>query len=324
MKTNLKISVIIPILNEEASLKKLLNNLLTQTLKPDEIIICDGGSSDKSISIIDNYKKKYKSIKLVYKKSTCRGSGRNLAINESKNNFIAMIDAGTFPINNWLEKLSEPMANDNTVKIVYGSVIPIRDKIFDKCLATITIGKFYKNCVLNPSVSSLLIDKNCWKIVNGFPENKDGKYVVEDLLFLKRINQLNVKSKKVDDAVVYWYLAKNYKELFNRTSSNSRGGIAKGYAKNWHYGILRNFIVYIILLILTFVISYKIFILFAIFHFIRVYTYIKNVKEHNLKNIFSYIGEFVLISIQIIVIDLASIHGFLKWFLFDMIRDKKI
>ena len=51
MKTNLKISVIIPILNEEASLKKLLNNLLTQTLKPDEIIICAGGSSDKSISI---------------------------------------------------------------------------------------------------------------------------------------------------------------------------------------------------------------------------------------------------------------------------------
>ena len=52
MKTNLKISVIIPILNEEASLKQLLDNLLKQTLKPDEILICDTGSSDNSILII--------------------------------------------------------------------------------------------------------------------------------------------------------------------------------------------------------------------------------------------------------------------------------
>jgi glycosyltransferase involved in cell wall biosynthesis len=323
VKTNLKISVIIPILNEEASLKQLLDNLLKQTLKPDEILICDTGSSDNSILIIDNYIKKNKSIRLVNKKSTCRGSGRNLSIKDSKNNLIAMIDAGTFPKNNWLEKLSEPIINDNKIKIVYGSVIPVRDNIFEKCLATITIGKFYKNCVLNPTVSSLLIEKNCWKLVGGFPESKEGKYVVEDLIFLNRIDQLNLKSQKVEDAIVYWYLAKNYVELFNRTSSNSRGGIDKGYAKNWHYGILRNFLVYIFLLILTFTISLKFFSLFVVFHFFRVYTYIKKVKEHNLKNIFSYLKEFILISIQIIVIDLASIHGFLKWFFFDMIRNKK-
>ena len=83
MKTNLKISVIIPILNEEKSLKQLLDSLLKQTLKPDEIIICDGGSSDKSIFIIDSYNKKNKTIKLVNKESTCRGSGRNLSIKDS-------------------------------------------------------------------------------------------------------------------------------------------------------------------------------------------------------------------------------------------------
>ena len=111
-----------------------------------------------------------------------------------------MIDAGTFPINNWLEKLSEPITNDNTIKIVYGSVIPLRDNIFEKCLATITIGKFYKNCVLNPTVSSLLIDKNCSKTVNGFPENKDGKSVYHQIV-IKHEKRDEIRKELTDNEI---------------------------------------------------------------------------------------------------------------------------
>ena len=54
----IKISVIIPTYNEEKNISKLLYSLLNQSHKPDEIIISDGGSTDKTtkefISILKN------------------------------------------------------------------------------------------------------------------------------------------------------------------------------------------------------------------------------------------------------------------------------
>ena len=54
----IKISVVVPTLNEEINIAKFLDSLLNQTRKPDEIIISDGGSIDKTVFIINNYIKK--------------------------------------------------------------------------------------------------------------------------------------------------------------------------------------------------------------------------------------------------------------------------
>ena len=46
------VSVVITVLNEEKSIRELIKALLTQDKKPQEIIIIDGGSSDKTVQII--------------------------------------------------------------------------------------------------------------------------------------------------------------------------------------------------------------------------------------------------------------------------------
>jgi len=50
-----KASFITTVLNEENTIESLLGSLINQTKKPDEIIIVDGGSSDKTIRKIENF-----------------------------------------------------------------------------------------------------------------------------------------------------------------------------------------------------------------------------------------------------------------------------
>lgn len=80
-----KFSIIIPTLNSEKYLKQCLNSIFKQTYKNFEVIIIDGGSSDNTLKIIRNYKKK---IKLIIKKGLGQANSINYGIKHSKGNWI--------------------------------------------------------------------------------------------------------------------------------------------------------------------------------------------------------------------------------------------
>lgn len=61
--TNPLISICIPTYNGDKYLAECLNTCLDQTFTNYEIVICDDGSSDKTISIIEQYKNKHPLIK---------------------------------------------------------------------------------------------------------------------------------------------------------------------------------------------------------------------------------------------------------------------
>lgn len=84
--SKIKISVVVCCLNEEARIKQCLSSILLND--PDEIIIVDGGSQDKTISIAKKYTKN------IY--STINSNltlDRQLGIDKSRNKIIAMIDS---------------------------------------------------------------------------------------------------------------------------------------------------------------------------------------------------------------------------------------
>ncbi|HEX8288956.1 MAG TPA: TIGR04283 family arsenosugar biosynthesis glycosyltransferase [Pyrinomonadaceae bacterium] len=62
----MKLSVIIPTFNEELTIEKTLD-AISRLVNVDEIVIVDGGSTDETISIVENYpqKKPFKLIKLA-------------------------------------------------------------------------------------------------------------------------------------------------------------------------------------------------------------------------------------------------------------------
>lgn len=62
------ISVVMPIYNVEDYLEESLNSVLNQTFKDFEVICVNDGSTDKSLNILNDFKKKDDRIRIISQK----------------------------------------------------------------------------------------------------------------------------------------------------------------------------------------------------------------------------------------------------------------
>ncbi|HJO90632.1 MAG TPA: glycosyltransferase, partial [Anaerolineales bacterium] len=78
----MRISLTITVHNEEANIRRLFSSILEQTRLPDELIICDGGSTDNTVAIMSEYSDQLPLTVLV-RPGVNISTGRNVAIRES-------------------------------------------------------------------------------------------------------------------------------------------------------------------------------------------------------------------------------------------------
>ena len=90
----MKISIVMTVYNGEKYLKEQIDSFLNQTLLPDEIIIADDCSSDKTIEIIEKYEKKYPDKIRIFKNKYNLGFTKNFekAISRSSGDVIFLSD----------------------------------------------------------------------------------------------------------------------------------------------------------------------------------------------------------------------------------------
>lgn len=87
-----KISVIVPVYNKEKYLSKCLDSILNQTFKDIEIICVNDGSTDKSLSILQDYAKQNKQIKIISQQNQGLSAARNTGMLKAKGKWITFID----------------------------------------------------------------------------------------------------------------------------------------------------------------------------------------------------------------------------------------
>lgn len=224
----MKLSVCITVFNEEKSISDLINSLLKQTKKPDEIIVVDGGSSDKTIDIIKHFKRKNKKIKFLTKKCS-RSKGRNLSVELANNEIIAMTDAGCVAKKNWLEKISEPFKN-NKIEIVAGFYDMIANTSFQKAISVFlgTLPDQF-NVRFLPSTRSIAFRKSVWEKVGGFSENLDD--TAEDTMFNYKLIKEGINISRVKSARVEWDMPETlnvfYKKIFLYAKGDAKSGVVK-------------------------------------------------------------------------------------------------
>lgn len=116
----MKISVIIPVFNQEEKLAKTIESVLEQESKIDkEIILVNDGSTDQSKLIIKKYEEQYsKLIKGYEKKNGGLSDARNFGIERATGDYLLFLDAGDY-LDTALFSQVEPYLEKNIEVIKY-------------------------------------------------------------------------------------------------------------------------------------------------------------------------------------------------------------
>jgi len=99
----MRISVVVIAKNEEKYIESCLKCLRNQTLIP-EIVVVDGHSTDRTLSIAKKY-----ADKVVKDNKKGVADARNVGWKTAKGDIIAYCDADCYPQKNWIENISKLM-----------------------------------------------------------------------------------------------------------------------------------------------------------------------------------------------------------------------
>jgi glycosyltransferase involved in cell wall biosynthesis len=119
----MRVSVVIPTLNEENYILECLKSIENQSIKPFEIIVSDGNSEDRTIEIVKNFSRKCKiPIRIVISKKRAASIQRQRGAEIARGDIIAFIDADSTAERDWIKKILEGF-EDSRVVGVYGKAI---------------------------------------------------------------------------------------------------------------------------------------------------------------------------------------------------------
>lgn len=304
----IKVSLVVPIYNEENSLEKLVKSINYQTLKPDEVIFVDGGSIDKTLEVFEKLCSSNPIYKLIKTHRATPGMGRNIGTENARNDWIAYTDAGIVLDKNWLAELVETAENNRAADIIYGNFAPLINESFDKVAALAYVAPQNRNGFRGNSIASSLIKKQVWRTIGGFPDLR----AAEDLMFMEIAGKLGFKTNFAPKALMYWQLCPNFFSVFRKFILYSKFNVWIGREWQWHYGIAKQYLIVLPFVIAVLLHSWWWLTAVAAWVFIRT---AKRILQHRYEFSFSVIfNPFIFVGVMclILTIDLAMYIGWMQ------------
>jgi glycosyltransferase involved in cell wall biosynthesis len=187
-------SVIIPTLNEEKYLPKLLTCLSLQIDKDFDVTVVDAKSQDKTVQVATKFKSQLKNIAVVTSPIRSPGPQRNLGAAKAAGKFLVFMDADVTLPSNYLSEIHHYLTTTNP-KCQFLSTWqkPDSKRSSDKFIANIaSIGMELAKDSSKPLVGGMvmIIKRTAFFKVHGFDEKVK---LAEDYDLAQRLYNANIK-----------------------------------------------------------------------------------------------------------------------------------
>jgi rSAM/selenodomain-associated transferase 2 len=205
----MKLSVIVPTFNEETAITKMLD-ALSRLVNVDEIIIVDGGSTDETVSLIENYTFD-KPFKLLKTRQANRGFQMHEGTKHASGDVFWFVHADTLPVQGCGRKIkkfmSMPQTSGGNFEIVFDGETKwarILTRLYPKLRA---IGLVYGD-------SAMFAKREVYERIGGFRDLP----LFEDVDLYKRLNRkgdfvtinisIHTSSRRFENNSFFWTFAK--------------------------------------------------------------------------------------------------------------------
>ncbi len=250
----MKVSVICTVLNEGQAIQKLLDSLAQQTRPPDEMIFVDGGSTDDTVAILEEYAATHQlPLRVRVEPGANISRGRNIAIEAAAGPIIASTDAGVRLDSRWLEELLKPFQATPPPAVVSGFFVPDPQTAFEVAMGATLLPTLadINPATFLPSSRSIAFLKSSWLAAGRYPEWLD---FCEDLVFDFRLRDAVGPFALAPKAVVYFRPRSTLRAFFKQYYHYARGD---GKADLWRKRHAIRYLTYLVALPLLLVLTFR-------------------------------------------------------------------
>jgi len=218
----MKRALIATLYNEADNVSRWWDCLMRQTVRPDEIVLVDGGSKDGTWEKLQALARQSPvPVKLEQRRCNIAG-GRNRAIQLTNAEIIASNDAGSFPEPDWFGEITRLLLENEQLDIVGGKSVISMENEFQELMASFD-GREPEPAPgqLNGSSRNIAYRRAAWAAVGGYPEWLT--LTAEDALFNHQLHAIGKVFGYNSRAIVRWAGRENEAEYFRMLYSYGYG-----------------------------------------------------------------------------------------------------
>ena len=211
------VSVIMCVYNGEAFVKNAIESILKQTFLNWELIICDDGSTDKTLSILETYAENPKIQVLKNKKNLGPGKSRNQCLKVAESDYIVIQDADDTSQKDRLSTLYNEITKQSASALGSGAILKDKNHYWGIIIHKPEPKKLDWIKSMQVVHASIIAKREDLLEVGGYGHSKKDRSEDYDLMC-----RLAAKNKKIINIPTPLYIINYGREDYKRRTALSR------------------------------------------------------------------------------------------------------
>ncbi len=198
----MKISIITVVYNNDKTIEDAIKSVLSQSYSNIDYVIIDGGSSDKTVTIINEYKEQLGYF--ISEKDKGIYDAMNKGIYAAKGDVIGILNSDDlYQDTNVIETVMNQFNQNPSIDVVYGDLVYVKSDNVNKVVRNWKSNSYYNRFFENGNVPphpSLFVKKSVYEKAGLF--NLDFKLAADYEFMLRIFKKHNFNSKYINRVIV--------------------------------------------------------------------------------------------------------------------------